>query len=201
MYHRIRMTADETRDRIITVAEEQFRRMGYAKTAVADIAQALGMSPANVYRFFESKSAINNAICRRYMEECERRLAAVINGSGTAAERLRQLPLVLLDFNRTTFTDEHRLHDMVTAAMEENWPAIEQHIDRIRCYYEKIIRIGVEAGEFFEADPKTASDTIQGMFVITCHPMLIAQCAGDDLDGLANRIADMVLRALTSPKT
>jgi AcrR family transcriptional regulator len=35
--------------------------MGYQKTAVADIARELGMSPANVYRFFPSKSAINEA--------------------------------------------------------------------------------------------------------------------------------------------
>ena len=56
---------DETRARILEVAEEHFRRIGYHKTSVADIASELGMSPANVYRFFPSRAAINESICGR----------------------------------------------------------------------------------------------------------------------------------------
>jgi AcrR family transcriptional regulator len=55
---RQRISAEDMRERILVVAEEHFRRVGYGKTAVADIAGALGMSPANIYRFFSSKSAI-----------------------------------------------------------------------------------------------------------------------------------------------
>ena len=43
------------RSRIEETAERLFRNMGYQKTAVADIARELGMSPANVYRFYPSK--------------------------------------------------------------------------------------------------------------------------------------------------
>jgi AcrR family transcriptional regulator len=43
---------DEARARILEVAEEHFRSIGYHKTSVADIASELGMSPANVYRSF-----------------------------------------------------------------------------------------------------------------------------------------------------
>jgi hypothetical protein len=43
--------SDEARARILEVAEEHFRRVGYHRTSVADIAAELGMSPANIYRF------------------------------------------------------------------------------------------------------------------------------------------------------
>lgn len=46
------------RAHILEVAEEHFRHIGYHKTSVADIASQLGMSPANVYRFFPSRDAI-----------------------------------------------------------------------------------------------------------------------------------------------
>ena len=49
----------------LSEAERLFRVYGYSKTTVADIADAARMSPANVYRFFASKSDINNAICER----------------------------------------------------------------------------------------------------------------------------------------
>ena len=57
-----RTKAEETRERIMEAAEALFRRMGFPKTAVADIAAELGMSPANIYRFFPSKNAIVEAI-------------------------------------------------------------------------------------------------------------------------------------------
>src|SRR5215216_1337574 len=60
---------DEARARILEVAEEHFRRIGYHKTSMADIASELGMSPANVYRFFSSRDAINESICGRVLNE------------------------------------------------------------------------------------------------------------------------------------
>ena len=50
----------DTRERILVVAERLFRQIGYQKTTVADIAKELRMSPANVYRFFDSKKAIQD---------------------------------------------------------------------------------------------------------------------------------------------
>jgi len=80
------LDALQTRDRILAEAERLFRVYGYSKTTVADIAEACRMSPANVYRFFASKSAINNAICERIIAEDE---AALIGIS-----RLPSAPLI-----------------------------------------------------------------------------------------------------------
>src|ERR1700733_6385039 len=57
----------DTRERILEVAERLFREIGYQKTTVADIAKMLRMSPANVYRFFDSKKAIHEGVARRMM--------------------------------------------------------------------------------------------------------------------------------------
>ena len=53
----------ERREQIIRAADEHFRHYGYAKTTVADLAKAIGVSAAYVYRFFESKQAIGEAVC------------------------------------------------------------------------------------------------------------------------------------------
>ena len=57
-------TEHDTRERILVVAERLFREIGYQKTTVADIAKELRMSPANVYRFFDSKKAIHEGVAR-----------------------------------------------------------------------------------------------------------------------------------------
>src|SRR5690606_40119800 len=57
----------ENIDRILEAGERLFRHYGYSKTTVADIARDLGMSPANIYRFFASKVEIHQAICGRML--------------------------------------------------------------------------------------------------------------------------------------
>jgi AcrR family transcriptional regulator len=61
----------DVRGQILVTAERLFREIGYQKTTVADIAKALRMSPANVYRFFDSKKSINTGVARRLMGEVE----------------------------------------------------------------------------------------------------------------------------------
>ena len=71
----------DTRERILVVAERLFRQIGYQKTTVADIAKELRMSPANVYRFFDSKKAIHEGVARGLMGEVEveaQRIAATL---------------------------------------------------------------------------------------------------------------------------
>jgi len=200
MLNRQKLTPEETRARIVAVAEEQFRRIGYAKTTVADIAAALGMSPANVYRFFPSKSAINNAICQTFMAACEATMKEALAAPGTVGERLRSAFLTLHRFNKQAFTDEHRLYDMVSVAMEENWPAIKQHMRTVECSLAELIERGVASGEFRAVEPQDTAKTLIAMYVGVVHPALIAQCADEDLEGQTQRITDLVLHALKAPE-
>ena len=87
MRTQVRTKPDETRARIVETADTLFRRLGFAKTAVADIAAELGMSPANVYRFFPSKTAIVQAICQRCLSQVEEAAWAIARSKVPAAER------------------------------------------------------------------------------------------------------------------
>lgn len=196
---RMRLSADETKARIVATAEEHFRRVGYAKTAVADIAAALGMSPANVYRFFPSKSAINDAICQRLMAQCHALAETIVCGEGSATERLRRLVLAVHRNNKANLTNEHRLHDMVEAAMAENWPAIEAHICHMESVFAGLIREGIAAGEFRPVDPETYAEAAFDACICVFHPTLIAQCAHKDQEAQAMRLADFVIAALVRP--
>jgi AcrR family transcriptional regulator len=76
--------SDEARGRILEAAEEQFRRVGYHRTSVADIAAQLGMSPANIYRFFPSRDAINESICGRVVNEVADIASAIARNNAPA---------------------------------------------------------------------------------------------------------------------
>jgi AcrR family transcriptional regulator len=193
---RARTSPEETRARIIEVAEEHFRRVGYAKTAVADIAAELGMSPANIYRFFPSKSAINEAICARLLGEAQAHIAAIAGKPVPAAERLAELIISLHRLNKARLTAERRMHEMVAVAMAENWASIEVHCDCVKSTYARVIRDGVESGEFGAVDPDETGAAVFKACICLFHPMLIAQGADKDLEAEAAGLIALILRAL-----
>src|SRR5499426_2131735 len=118
---------DDTRARIMDTAEALFRRLGFAKTAVADIAAELKMSPANVYRFFPSKNAIVQALCQRCLSELETKIWAVARSRDPAPQRLQRLVLENLCYHKENLLVEQRVSDLVQFAMQESWDAIMAH--------------------------------------------------------------------------
>jgi AcrR family transcriptional regulator len=190
---------DDTRARIMETAETLFRRLGFAKTAVADIAGELKMSPANVYRFFPSKNAIIEAICQRCLGELEERAWAVARSRGSAAERIERLVLETLAYHKENHLTEQRVNDMVLAAIELSWQAIRAHKEHMRMVFESILREGIAAGEFEPLDPRETSRLLMISLVHFCHPMLVAQYLQDqeDLEADARASVHFILRALT----
>ena len=85
---------------------------------MADIAKVLRMSPANVYRFFDSKKAINEAVAERLMGEVEAALEAIADRRVPAGERLRALAECLHHMNAERYTANLRMHEMVEARVD-----------------------------------------------------------------------------------
>jgi AcrR family transcriptional regulator len=190
---------DDTRARIIETAEALFRRLGFAKTAVADIAGELGMSPANVYRFFPSKNAIVEAICQRCLSELDEKAWAVARSRGSAGARLERLFLEIMKYHLENLITEKRVHDIVLVAMENNWEAVQAHMESIRAIMEVILRDGIESGEFERVEPRETSLLIKKAMVAFCHPLMLAEGLqdGEDLDGQARATIHFLLRAIT----
>jgi AcrR family transcriptional regulator len=171
----------DTRERILVVAERLFREIGYQKTTVADIAKVLRMSPANVYRFFDSKKAIHEGVARA--------------GPGSANSRLRELMTTIHRMNSERYVGDSKLHEMVACAMEESWEVCVAHMERITQSIGSVIAQGVASGEFEAPDVPLAAMCACTAMMRFFHPQMIAQCAnkpGPQLD----QMIDFVLGGL-----
>jgi len=202
MNPQVKIKPDDTRARIVDAAEMLFRRLGFAKTAVADIAGELGMSPANVYRFFPSKNAIVEAICQRCLAEVEDKAWAVARGRGSAADRMERMILDIFTYHRDNFITEQRVHDMVLVAIEHSWDAIKVHKQAMHAALELIVRDGIAAGEFEVVDPRETATVMMQSLIRYTHPLVIADCLKDhdDIEGELRRSVRFLLRAIT-PRT
>ncbi len=185
----------DTHQRILIAAEKLFREIGYQKTTVADIARALHMSPANVYRFFDSKKSIHEGVAVRLMGEVEAATAGVAARPGTAAERLRAVLTAIHRLNVELFIGDAKLHEMVMMAMEQNWDACHAHIERLIAIIGGVIADGVKGGEFRVSDIVAAAQCTCTAMIRFFHPYVIKECA-DKLDPTLDDMIDFVLAGL-----
>ncbi|UGA44836.1 TetR family transcriptional regulator [Bradyrhizobium quebecense] len=167
----------DTRERILVVAERLFRQIGYQKTTVADIAKELRMSPANVYRFFDSKKAIHEGVARGLMGGVEVEAQRIARSEGPAAARMRQMMKTINRMNTERYVDDSKLHEMVEIAMQEDWQVCVTHMETIGHTIGEVIALGVATGEFEVDDLEVAALCAGTAMMRFFHPQMIAQCA------------------------
>src|SRR6516164_910100 len=185
----------DTRERILVVAERLFRQLGYQKTTVADIAKELRMSPANVYRFFDSKKSIHEGVCRVLMGEVEEAGRAIMAKPGSAAGKLRELITTIHRMNSERYVGDAKLHEMVEIAMQESWEVCVAHIQTITQTIAGVIAQGVSSGEFEVTDIPLAAQCTCHAMIGYFHPQMIAQAKnkpGPSID----QMVDFVLASL-----
>lgn len=186
----------ESVNRILDSAERLFRHYGYAKTNVADIAKDLGMSPANIYRFFASKVEIHQALCARMLAASYDMAKAILSQKIGAAERLRQWIHAQHKLTLETMMDHEKVHEMVVVALERDWHVIDAHINRVHDLAADVIREGIAVGEFAEQDADAASRCFGAATVILCHPQMVAQCLQKTNRATPDELVEFAIRAL-----
>jgi len=103
------MSRLQTYERIIDTADALFRRFGYTKTPVADIARELEMSSANIYKFFPSKKALIEAVGQKRLRELFRHIAAVTTTRKPAFQRIKDLMLCVVEHFENVIEKEYDL--------------------------------------------------------------------------------------------
>jgi AcrR family transcriptional regulator len=185
----------DTRRLIVEVAERLFRQLGFQKTTVADIARELHMSPANVYRFFGAKSEINAAVCLDLLGKIEAEAGKIAVSRATAVQRMRNLVASVEKAHYKQYMFDRKLHELIEAAMTENWTIMREHNHRMTGMLEQIIASGMAAGDFQPGDAALAARLVNTACIRFCHPRLMAEYEQEPEPAL-DHMLDFCLAAL-----
>jgi TetR/AcrR family transcriptional repressor of the ameABC operon len=188
MARRPRRKAEETREDILTMAELLFRQRGFVAVSIADIAASLGMSPANVFKHFRSKSALVDAIAERHLGNVADRFAS-FDDDLPPKEQLLRFVLRLLDSHLEDIQQNPYLFEMVLMTVEAKLDAAVRYRERIVRKLDDIIRKGIATGRYHCASPEDAASTVADVLASVLHPVLIAR---DDKDTLVHRAQQIV---------
>jgi AcrR family transcriptional regulator len=171
-------TAD-AHTRILDAAVEQLRRHGPAKTGVVDVARALGISHAAVYRHFASKDALFDAVAGRWLATVSRPLAEIADRRGKASKRLEEWLTTLMAIKRRKVTEDPELFATYHAVAEAARNVVSAHVGELRDQLRRIIADGAAAGEFKVADPAVAAAAVLDATARFHHPHFVRENPAD----------------------
>jgi len=186
------------RDQIIIAADEYFSRFGYAKTTVADLARAIGFSKAYIYKFFDSKQAIGEAICARCLTGQLEVVTAAVGAAHGPNERIRAFFRTIVDESRSQFFNDRQLYDIVAHSCAERWSSSEAYVAGLLCMLTSLVQEGRDSGAF---ERKTPLDEVVRGIWLALSPFTDPVMLQHNLDSVEAGLPDVLSLALRSLAT
>ena len=188
----------DRRDEILDAAERLYDALGFEKVTVTDVARALGMSPANLYRSFANRQAIDEAVTSRALTGVED--AAWRVARGAAADPIATFEVLCMDIAlkmRDLLFKSGRSSDLCLAATRGNWPPVQQFMDTLRGLIRHVIAEGQRQGVMRTDLPleETTAATFTAMAKVW-HPVMLDTFGVATLEEETAGITRLVLEAL-----
>jgi len=190
-----------TLDRIVSAAEDVIRRFGPSKATVVDVARALGVSHAAVYRHVSTKAELRDLVVGRWAETTMPPLRAIAAQPGPAPERLRQLFDALIEVKRRRAAEDPELFAAYRTLAADAQSVVAAHLDELVGLAATVIRSGVEEGTFRAVDPVSAGRAVLFATSWFHHPVHAAEWADPDIDATYDDVWQMLMNGLRVAKS
>jgi AcrR family transcriptional regulator len=184
-------------DEILDAALAEFEARGFDSARMEDIAVRAGLSKAGVYLYFDSKTALLEALIRREVAPVAARAEMIAHaGAADPPAALRTMATVVFAalsdprvfaVPRLVLSVAGRFPDIAAVYRREV-------IDRARGALTTIVRAGIARGDFRELDPELVVRLLAGPMLM--EALLRRVFNGDDIAVDPRDVVERVLAAL-----
>jgi AcrR family transcriptional regulator len=188
------------RERILAAAEGVIRRFGPAKATVVDVARALGVSHAAVYRHVATKAELRDLVIGRWMETKMAPLRAIAAQSGPAPERLRRLFDALIAMKRRRAADDPELFTAYRTLAADAESVVVAHVDELVGLAATVIRSGIKEGTFRKLDPVATGRAVLLATSKFHHPAHAAEWSDPAIDAAYDDVWRLLMDGLRVAK-
>ena len=189
-------SADETRQLILETARTLLRRFGPGKMTVVDIARAMRMSHANVYRFFQNKSEIIDAIVDEWLSRVEAFVEGIAARPGSAAARIEAVVLEIHRKRREKLLKDAQFYETYRRVVELRPDFVAQRRQKIVNVFQRLLEEGMRSGEFAKVNAPETAVALKDATSLFLHPLLIPTELGEHTEARARRVVRCVLAGL-----
>ena len=188
----------DTAIQILDAAEQRFRAYGYNKTTMAEIATDVGMSTANLYRYFKNKLDIAADCAKRCLDGRAEQLRAVVDQQNVkAADKLEQYFLTIARYTYTEAHDNIKINELVAHIIAERKDIVKLKNQREQAYIAEILAQGNTQGEFDVSDVIATAEVVHVSLALFQTPFFMSLYDLDTFESLATRSARLIINGLS----
>ena len=186
-----------TRDRILHAAVTRIKHYGYGKTTMAEIAADCGMSPGNIYRFFQAKIDIAEAMARAHYAEEHAALAAIARKKDRpAGVRLREFFFKRMRDSYLLFEENSKILEVAEVLHRERPLLANEHLALERVFLSALLEEGANTGLFAKGDYNLIAEMLQAATMKFSLPQLFSHLTLQKLERELEGVLDLVLKGL-----
>ncbi len=192
-------TGGVTRDDILRHARTAVGQFGPGKTTVADIAGLMGLSPASVYRFFPSKTALIEAVAEQVLGELVLRIDENVSAEPPGWPKIAEAARTIAMFNWDLVKNRvaETMFEAGPLLRNERPAAVNRFLMHLRTIFCRFLEEGVEAGRLRALDPdRTAVALIDGLS-FAYDLVTIPRITRDEYGRRIDALLDLFLRGVT----
>jgi TetR/AcrR family transcriptional regulator len=155
----------DTRQKILEVAETQFAMKGYPGAHLQSIAEEVGVQKTALYYYFESKEALYIAVLKRMLQDLERGVVAVTSRGEPSAEALER---IVDDLNQMLAANRNYSQILIRIFVDRiaiDSTEIEPLIERVISPMLRFYRAGVDSGRLRKLSARHVFLTVMGASV------------------------------------
>lgn len=186
-----------TRDRILQAAMTRIKHYGYGKTTMAEIAADCDMSPGNIYRFFEAKIDIAEAMARKHYAEEQAELAAIARRKDWPADkRLREIFFKRLRDSYCMFEENAKILEVAEVLHRERPLFSNEQLALERVFLSAVLEDGEKTGLFAPGDHAFSAEMMQSATMKFSVPQLFSHLTLPKLERELEGVLNLLLRGL-----
>jgi AcrR family transcriptional regulator len=197
----------ETHRLILEKAKELFSRFGPRRTTVADIARELHMSPANVYKFFQTKDALIEAVGKHFMLELHLQLLPLIRAEEKPAwtrieDVIRAVNRHFIDMIETNVSAYgaqffQNVIEFEVMKREQRWRFFGEFLHcTLRLELANLLREGVEKDGLHVDDASMTAATLLDCLACSIDPLMIIGISAEAAEARLERQLSLLARTV-----
>ena len=158
------MASEDTRDKILSVANKLFSRFGFHKTSMDEIAKIARKAKGSLYYHFASKEDLFTEIVNKEIVNLKNQLAVIVNDTDLSASGKMKKYLIK---RMEILNDAANYHETIKADFFEHFDFIDEIRSELDLWEKenlrKIIINGIETKEF---TPISDIDVLLDIFIM-----------------------------------
>lgn len=181
---------------ILKVTEEVIRRHGPDKANISDVAKSLKVSHAAIYRYFNGKTALWNAVTERWLTCLHAPSKEILKEDSLADIKLCHLLENFAEAKRLSAINDPEMFANYLKLASNSMVVIEKAIEDGINQIEKVIVQGNTEGIFFAESPHQEAKSVYLATSVFIHPSSF-----EDPDRKQNikSVINLLLRGLKNP--